>query len=42
VRVGPAPANLPLVPYTFVSDTKVIIGEGKTPAQAYGEKEKIV
>jgi ubiquinol-cytochrome c reductase iron-sulfur subunit len=26
IRQGPAPANLPLPPYTFVSDTKIRIG----------------
>lgn len=26
IRQGPAPANLPLPPYTFVSDTKIQIG----------------
>ncbi len=26
IRKGPAPANLPLPPYTFVSDTKIQIG----------------
>jgi len=30
IRRGPAPANLPLPPYTFVSDTKIRIGEGAT------------
>ena len=40
VRKGPAPANLPLVPYTFVSATKVIIGEGKTPAEAYAAEKQ--
>ncbi|MDB5594452.1 MAG: petA, partial [Hyphomicrobiales bacterium] len=38
VRRGPAPTNLPIPPYSFVSDTKVRIGEeapGKTkPAEA--------
>jgi ubiquinol-cytochrome c reductase iron-sulfur subunit len=28
VRGGPAPINLPIPPYTFVSDTKIRIGEG--------------
>ncbi len=33
VRGGPAPANLPVPPYTFVSDAKIRIGEEtKTPA----------
>jgi ubiquinol-cytochrome c reductase iron-sulfur subunit len=27
IRQGPAPANLPLPPYQFVSDTKIRIGE---------------
>ena len=27
VRAGPAPANLPIPPYAFVSDTKIRIGE---------------
>ncbi len=26
IRVGPAPTNLPLPPYTFVSDTRIRIG----------------
>jgi ubiquinol-cytochrome c reductase iron-sulfur subunit len=30
VRRGPAPTNLPLPPYQFVSDTKIRIGEGAT------------
>jgi ubiquinol-cytochrome c reductase iron-sulfur subunit len=30
IRRGPAPANLPLPPYQFVSDTKIRIGEGAT------------
>jgi ubiquinol-cytochrome c reductase iron-sulfur subunit len=38
VRRGPAPLNLPVPPYSFVSDTKIRIGEeakGKTkPAEA--------
>ena len=33
VRAGPAPINLPIPPYTFVSDTKIRIGE-ETPAAA--------
>lgn len=34
VRRGPAPTNLPLPPYTFVSDTKIRIGEeAKAPAK---------
>jgi ubiquinol-cytochrome c reductase iron-sulfur subunit len=32
IRGGPAPINLPIPPYTFVSDTKVKIGEGGTAA----------
>ena len=32
IRRGPAPANLPLPPYTFVSDTKIRIGESSTTA----------
>lgn len=27
IRKGPAPSNLPVPPYTFVSDTKIRIGE---------------
>jgi ubiquinol-cytochrome c reductase iron-sulfur subunit len=30
IRQGPAPINLPIPPYTFVSDTRVRIGEGAT------------
>jgi ubiquinol-cytochrome c reductase iron-sulfur subunit len=30
VRGGPAPINLPIPPYTFVSDTSIRIGEGET------------
>jgi ubiquinol-cytochrome c reductase iron-sulfur subunit len=30
IRQGPAPINLPIPPYTFVSDTKIRIGEGAT------------
>ena len=30
IRRGPAPANLPLPPYQFVSDTKIRIGESTT------------
>src|SRR3954464_11474186 len=30
IRRGPAPANLPLPPYTFVSDSKIRIGESTT------------
>jgi ubiquinol-cytochrome c reductase iron-sulfur subunit len=32
VRGGPAPINLPIPPYTFVSDTTVRIGEGAATA----------
>jgi ubiquinol-cytochrome c reductase iron-sulfur subunit len=32
IRQGPAPINLPLPPYTFLSDTKVRIGESGTAA----------
>ena len=32
IRQGPAPINLPIPPYTFVSDTKIKIGEGGTAA----------
>lgn len=32
IRQGPAPINLPIPPYTFVSDTKIRIGEGGTAA----------
>jgi ubiquinol-cytochrome c reductase iron-sulfur subunit len=28
VRGGPAPINLPIPPYTFASDTKIVIGAG--------------
>ena len=28
VRGGPAPVNLPIPPYTFASDTKIVIGAG--------------
>ena len=35
IRQGPAPTNLPVPPYTFVSDTKIKIGEeSKGPAAA--------
>ncbi len=35
VRGGPAPLNLPIPPYTFVSDTKIRIGEeSKVPPKA--------
>lgn len=30
IRQGPAPINLPIPPYTFVSDTMIRIGEGAT------------
>jgi ubiquinol-cytochrome c reductase iron-sulfur subunit len=30
IRSGPAPANLPLPPYEFLSDTKIRIGEATT------------
>jgi ubiquinol-cytochrome c reductase iron-sulfur subunit len=30
IRQGPAPINLPIPPYAFVSDTKIRIGEGAT------------
>ncbi len=32
IRQGPAPKNLHLPPYTFLSDTKIRIGEEKAPA----------
>jgi ubiquinol-cytochrome c reductase iron-sulfur subunit len=32
IRQGPAPINLPIPPYTFVSDQKIKIGEGGTAA----------
>jgi ubiquinol-cytochrome c reductase iron-sulfur subunit len=32
VRGGPAPINLPIPDYTFVSDTKIIIGQGEATA----------
>ena len=28
VRGGPAPTNLPIPPYAFVSDTRILVGEG--------------
>jgi ubiquinol-cytochrome c reductase iron-sulfur subunit len=28
IRSGPAPINLPVPPYTFVEDTRIVIGEG--------------
>ncbi len=34
VRRGPAPANLPIPPYTFVADTKIRIGEETKVAPA--------
>jgi len=30
IRQGPAPINLPIPPYAFLSDTKIRIGEGAT------------
>jgi ubiquinol-cytochrome c reductase iron-sulfur subunit len=30
VRGGPAPINLPIPPYTFASDTKIVIGQEAT------------
>jgi len=30
VRGGPAPTNLPIPPYTFVSDTQILIGADET------------
>ncbi|WP_230531663.1 ubiquinol-cytochrome c reductase iron-sulfur subunit [Microvirga roseola] len=30
VRAGPAPINLPIPPYTFASDTQIIIGQEAT------------
>ncbi len=33
VRVKPAPNNLPIPPYTFLSDSKILIGESQ-PAKA--------
>jgi len=27
IRTGPAPINLPVPPYTFVDDTRIVIGE---------------
>ena len=32
VRGGPAPINLPIPSYTFVSDTKIIIGQEEATA----------
>jgi ubiquinol-cytochrome c reductase iron-sulfur subunit len=32
IRQGPAPINLPIPPYAFVSDQKIKIGEGGTAA----------
>jgi ubiquinol-cytochrome c reductase iron-sulfur subunit len=29
IRRGPAPANLPIPPYAFLSDSKIIVGETK-------------
>ena len=34
IRQGPAPLNLPVPPYTFVSDTKIRIGEESRAAPA--------
>ena len=34
IRSGPAPLNLPIPPYTFVSDTKIRIGEASKVAPA--------
>ena len=34
VRQGPAPINLPIPPYTFVSDQKIKIGEEAATAAA--------
>jgi ubiquinol-cytochrome c reductase iron-sulfur subunit len=34
IRSGPAPKNLPLPPYKFVSDTKIRIGDEDAPAKA--------
>jgi ubiquinol-cytochrome c reductase iron-sulfur subunit len=34
IRQGPAPTNLPIPPYTFVSDTKIRIGEETKVAPA--------
>lgn len=38
IRKGPAPRNLDVPAYTFVSDTKIVIGQGKTPAAAAENK----
>jgi ubiquinol-cytochrome c reductase iron-sulfur subunit len=35
IRSGPAPANLPLPPYEFVSDTRIRIGEGQSAPSAH-------
>ena len=32
VRGGPAPINLPVPPYAFTSDTKIVIGQGEATA----------
>ncbi|NWH07755.1 MAG: ubiquinol-cytochrome c reductase iron-sulfur subunit [Alphaproteobacteria bacterium] len=37
IRKGPAPKNLAVPNYEFVSDTKIVIGEGKTPAETSKE-----
>jgi ubiquinol-cytochrome c reductase iron-sulfur subunit len=34
VRRSPAPANLPLPPYEFLSDTRIRIGDGQLPQSA--------
>ena len=42
IRKGPAPRNLEVPPYTFLSDTKVLIGAAPKPAataeKAYGTR----
>jgi ubiquinol-cytochrome c reductase iron-sulfur subunit len=37
IRKGPAPQNLPVPPYRFVTDTNVVIGEAPTAAPAGAE-----
>jgi len=32
VRGGPAPTNLPIPPYAFTTDTKIVIGQGEATA----------
>lgn len=32
IRQGPAPANLEVPPYYFISDTRILIGQAKAPA----------